>query len=333
MKQPSAAFHILFLASLYLTASCVAENKQREGEALVARANLISNIRATGAPPFRLKVIFQGSEDGSSVSEGTYTETWVSQGQWRRETVFGLFHRAEVGGRVKRWILDSNKVIPATVARAQQDLVVVYPGELRVTAVEDQDVQGIAARCVKSKPKKSEATQGLCFDKTTGVLLKKTVPRPGPGWWVDYSCYYADFQKFGDRVFPRQIRCTEDGLLKLEARVVELVPGTALDASLFAPLAGAQELANCQGKLMAPQPLETPDPKYPEGRARRDMVVLYIVIGVDGRAHDIKAVQPQGDAFESSAIAAVSTWRFKPSTCEGEPVPAQVNVEMRFWKP
>ena len=59
-------------------------------------------------------------------------------------------------------------------------------------------------------------------------------------------------------------------------------------------------------------------------------VVLWAVVGTDGKVHEIKVQQSIGLGLDEQAIKAVKKWRFKPGTFEGKPVPVQINAEVDF---
>jgi len=87
------------------------------------------------------------------------------------------------------------------------------------------------------------------------------------------------------------------------------------------------------GGVSAPKPLFTPDPEYSE-EARKSkyqgVVVLWLVIGPDGRPHEIRVARPLGMGLDEKAIEAVRTWRFDPARKDGQPVAVQMNVEVSF---
>jgi protein TonB len=87
------------------------------------------------------------------------------------------------------------------------------------------------------------------------------------------------------------------------------------------------------GGVSAPKPLFTPDPEYSE-EARKSkyqgVVVLWLVIGPDGRPHEIRVARPLGMGLDEKAIEAVRTWRFEPARKDGHPVAVQMNVEVSF---
>ncbi|MGE5325191.1 MAG: energy transducer TonB, partial [Actinomycetota bacterium] len=82
-----------------------------------------------------------------------------------------------------------------------------------------------------------------------------------------------------------------------------------------------------------PQPIYTPAPEFSEFAKTagiQGVCVLSGIIGVDGRAHDIHIVRPLGAGLDERAIDAVRTWKFKPATMNGQPVPIEMGFEIAF---
>jgi TonB family protein len=59
-------------------------------------------------------------------------------------------------------------------------------------------------------------------------------------------------------------------------------------------------------------------------------VVLWLVVGPDGRAHDVRIRRSLGLGLDERAIAAVSQWKFEPARKNGVPVAVRINVEVDF---
>ncbi|HEU5020795.1 MAG TPA: M56 family metallopeptidase [Bryobacteraceae bacterium] len=75
------------------------------------------------------------------------------------------------------------------------------------------------------------------------------------------------------------------------------------------------------------------EPQYTEqARAAKyqGSVLLSTVIGVDGRAANLKVVKSLGMGLDESAIKAVQQWRFRPGTKAGLPVKVQAQIEVNF---
>ena len=87
------------------------------------------------------------------------------------------------------------------------------------------------------------------------------------------------------------------------------------------------------GGVSAPKPLFTPDPEYSEEARKakyQGVVVLWLVIGPDGRPREIRVARPLGMGLDEKAVEAVRTWRFEPARKDGQPVAVVMNVEVSF---
>ena len=87
------------------------------------------------------------------------------------------------------------------------------------------------------------------------------------------------------------------------------------------------------GGVSAPKAVFAPDPEYSE-EARKakysGTCVLWLVVGPDGRARDIRVARTLGLGLDEKAIEAVKTWKFEPAMKDGRPVAVQINVEVTF---
>ena len=59
-------------------------------------------------------------------------------------------------------------------------------------------------------------------------------------------------------------------------------------------------------------------------------MVLWCVVGPDGRVRDVKVQRSLGLGLDEKAIEAVKTWKFEPARKDGTPVAVQINVEVNF---
>ena len=87
------------------------------------------------------------------------------------------------------------------------------------------------------------------------------------------------------------------------------------------------------GGVSAPRAIYQPDPEYSEEARKakyQGTVVLWIVVGPDGRVKDIRVQRSLGMGLDEKAIEAVKTWKFEPAKRDGQPVAVQVNVEVNF---
>jgi hypothetical protein len=322
IKKPIFPFVCLIL----LASVALGESRQKEGQQLIKQALELSNIRAQGAPAFRLKAVFRVS-DQPSPNEGTYSEIWISWDKWRREIEMGGFQRTEVGGTdKKRWQIDSGGEAPSWPQTLMRVLGYIrLPEEINVRSIKDKDVAGTHVRCVETDG--YEGVQAFCIDRVTGVLLLHE--RWSENSRSHFSEVYRNYQKFGGYLVPRTVQFMKEGKSVMDLNVTDISATGRTDPSQFAPMPGAKELSNCAVNI-PPRAVFTPDPGYPEGaKATQAKPVLWMNVGKDGIPHDLKVVQSAGGAFDSVALKAVSQWRFKPATCDGEPISAKSISQFR----
>jgi protein TonB len=87
------------------------------------------------------------------------------------------------------------------------------------------------------------------------------------------------------------------------------------------------------GGVSAPRLLYGPDPEFSEEARKakyQGTVVLWMIVGTDGRTHEIRVQRSLGMGLDEKAIEAVRVWRFEPARKNGQPVAVQVNVEVNF---
>lgn len=85
--------------------------------------------------------------------------------------------------------------------------------------------------------------------------------------------------------------------------------------------------------MTVPQVIYSPEPSFSD-EARKSktqgVVTLILVVGKDGHTYNIRVGQSLGMGLDEKAIEAVSRWRFRPATLNGEPVATQIAVEVDF---
>jgi TonB family protein len=82
-----------------------------------------------------------------------------------------------------------------------------------------------------------------------------------------------------------------------------------------------------------PSALYAPDPDYSDAARKtkyQGSVILWLVVGADGRAHNLRVARSLGMGLDEKALEAVRQWRFQPATLNGQPVAVEINVEVSF---
>lgn len=88
--------------------------------------------------------------------------------------------------------------------------------------------------------------------------------------------------------------------------------------------------------LAGPAPLRKIDPKYPPSLISDRVegeVILYAVIRRDGSVDSIQLVQGLDEQLDANAMAALSQWKFRPASKEGQPVELEAIVHIPFHIP
>ncbi len=87
------------------------------------------------------------------------------------------------------------------------------------------------------------------------------------------------------------------------------------------------------GNVSAPVAIYKPEPAYSEEARKakyQGTVVLWIIVDAVGNVTDCRVVKPLGMGLDEKAVETVKTWKFKPATRNGTPVPVHVSVEVSF---
>ena len=88
--------------------------------------------------------------------------------------------------------------------------------------------------------------------------------------------------------------------------------------------------------LNGPAPVRKVDPKYPPTLINEHVegeVVLYAVIRRDGSVDSIQLVRGIDEELDANAMKALSQWKFRPATRQGEPVELEAIVHIPFHAP
>jgi len=304
---------------------------QTRAEAFMERARHLSDIRAPDAPAFRLKATFSFVGDNLDTTEGTYTETWVSDSQWRRETVIGNLRHVEVGGADKRWLVYPED-FPVQANKLPVMMSFLPPASLEIAFafIRERATPDVTAECAFSKPVIASSQFVFCFEKKSGVLLEKVSPERRPRNVVSFSCEYGGFRKFGDYSFPREVACFEDQHKKISASIVELSIRPPIDPTLFERPAGAIELGHCSGKTVPPT--LSGSAAAPPGLDLDNVawIDVWFVVDTKGKPQDLRLLRSANKESHEKAQDTVRGWHFKPGACDGKPMPMPLTIRIPY---
>jgi TonB family protein len=112
-------------------------------------------------------------------------------------------------------------------------------------------------------------------------------------------------------------------------------------AATFVPrIVSAQTQSEPEGKIAKvgpgvspPRLTYSPEPEFSEtARAAgyQGVSTLSLIVGVDGKPHNIRVLNALGMGLDEKAVAAVSAWRFSPALKDGKPLAVEIAVEVDF---
>jgi len=84
-----------------------------------------------------------------------------------------------------------------------------------------------------------------------------------------------------------------------------------------------------------PKAIHSPDPKFPDlppDAERHGLVVMLVGVNAKGHVQAVRVLRSDEKAYEQTAVDTVRKWKFKPAEKNGQPVPVQVTVEMKFQR-
>lgn len=305
------------------------QDAQSRAAALLENARRLEDIRSTDGPPFRLTATFSFTGDDLEPVHGSYTETWLSHAKWKQETVVGDQRSVVIAAPGRQWIL-----IPQGFPRKAAELPFIWTflpaASFKLDFESTKEFSGVrlTAECAFTQFDSSELRSAFCFEKKSGLLLQHIFPEKRPRNTVSFSCSYGTFRKFGAYVFPREAACLEDQHNSIRAEVVELSLEVNPEVSWPQPPPDAVEVPECSGKRVTPYLINSGFVFPPSDPDRISWVRLWLVVDKKGRAQNVRALRPLDKSSYKRALRAAYALNFAPGTCNGQPMPMPVTVEV-----
>jgi TonB family protein len=302
--------------------------------ALWARATDLSRIRAPGGSPLRLVAAVKvADEHGGAVSEGTYRLLWSSPERWSEETVLQDYRERRGVDGSRYWRLAPSGPCPLRIHQLRKLLgppLFDEPERERSAAkIRKRSIDGIEATCVSYKG--NAAGDEACFDDATGSLLRDIRGR-GPYSVLVVERGFGDHQPFEGKLYPRKVRLIEKGRDVIEVSVTALERIEPADPSGSAAPAGAVVWPWCPG-ITSPERTSKVEPVYPESAKRRrlsGLSTIHAIVDPSGSVSVAEVVRSADPDLDASALDAVKRWRYRPASCDGAPVPAEILVNVSF---
>jgi TonB family protein len=88
--------------------------------------------------------------------------------------------------------------------------------------------------------------------------------------------------------------------------------------------------AKANSTVTAPSVLHKVEPEYSKEALKAKLegtVVLYVEVGPDGLARNLRVVRGLGSGLDEKAVEAVGQWQFQPGVKDGKPVTVAATIE------
>jgi TonB family protein len=98
-------------------------------------------------------------------------------------------------------------------------------------------------------------------------------------------------------------------------------------------LAKEPDVYKVGGSVHPPVLISAPDPEYTEAARQAKLsgnVIVGLVVDSSGEPQNVRVVRGLGNELDEKAVEAVQQYKFKPATQDGEPVSADLKVEVNF---
>ncbi len=167
------------------------------------------------------------------------------------------------------------------------------------------------------------------FDRTIYAEALLAVAKNSPSTLIP-GCYMTTTSDVKSRII--RLVASPVSSRKTFVRTAAAFAGILLAFTALTPV-HAQKVYKAGGDIQGPSVLQKVEPQYTEdARAAKiqGAVVLSMVIGVDGMAHDISVTRSLDPGLDRKAAEAIEQWHFAPGTLQGEPVPVEAVVEVNF---
>jgi TonB family protein len=306
------AIAISLSISLLAAAVPARATEDKKARVLIEKAAAMTDLRAPGATPFRLRASVTTLVNGQNLS-GTYTFSWASPALYREEFDFPGYTETDVVSGGKLWRKRSVAYRPLRMW--QLAILLDIPGQLRGVSPPSGEMiirgerSGAQVDCT--------SWVVVCFDSHKGwpVLLDATSLEHA------YSLEYSNFAKLGDKAFPRDLRYLDDGAIAVSAHIEELASAPKFDSATFSPPDSSEAHVWCA------DPKRAVVQSIPGNFSFGDTpVVFYAVIGTDGRLHDLALLQAAKQADSAAAQKIAEGAVYTPASCAGTPVEQEASL-------
>ena len=294
---------------------------------LMERAHRLTDFRSKGSDPFQMTADFTLLDQGRDQQTGTYTLLWLSPEKWREEISLHDFTQVRILIGQKLWRQRSGRVLPYAAYLLQSEfnaLNLMKPlTSEKYSSVKTRNLNGKPADCFKVRrgPRKGEE---LCFEPASGVLLSIGSRQNGT--------FFSHYEQWGSNLVPQTITTYSQGSASRVFEITDIESPRLPDSRAFTPPQGSVEMPGCQDPT-SPRLLTKVRKREVElGNLRHHSGAFQMLgeVGVDGTFHLLHVIHSPNKELDGPVLRAVSRMRYQPASCDGTPVPVDVEI---YYKP
>lgn len=339
----SALFLIALTRGFGQTATNPVPNLPNEPKAILDAAEPHYDFYSPELKPWHLKATYQLYDlKGSPTEQGTWEYWWVSP----------KVHRStwtKAGGETTRWLTADGAVYQKETGKPlryferwiEETLLSPLPqrgflesSEIKLDArmLPSDKPEFACVFATKQWPKLGapgfmDLTDKYCFEPTTMALRV--------AYAHELMKQYDQLIVTQGRYLARQVvvKYGNETLFSASVDTIETFVPTAV---VFSPPSDAilkRPSTVRGGEATRGSLVKQVDPVYPKISKlnhEQGVVVLAVVIGTDGRIHDVEVLASPSSLLAESAADAVKKWEYKPFLLNGQPIEVQMIMNMIF---
>ena len=329
-KLANSILLILCLSGSYSAKAATDNDNQPEAEKLLQQAEQLTDIRSSGSHSFRLVARVQVFDKKGHIREGIYNLLWQSPTVWRDELKFADFTQVRTAAADKIFI---NRNIPSFSMEVLQLLKLLkFPDFLRSNSkakaqnLRESIKNGSRVRTIDLAVPGNSPWKVVSLDEASPIPTRIEYKKS------HYGYKFENYMVFAGHQYPRTLVEFDSNKPLSQVQVEDLTEAN-FDASTFIPSADALWLHWCPhpegARLLEPETNKTyPFPSNLPFRTMEQHVVIYGIIGGDGRWHNLAVVKSAGKEMDEYWLNMVLQQRYSPAKC-GE-VPIEEESVMEF---
>lgn len=324
MRSPYAvviAYLFLSLVHPRSTEAVPGHDDKSETEKRLQTAQELTDIRASGSQPFRLSASIKLFDERGQAQQGTYQLAWEDRTRWKDELKLPDFSQFRLANGDKLFIGRNPSSLSMEVFRLLRDLafpILVVPfSDEKASKQKETDTRD--GHEIRIEVRFRNKVQRIVYlDAATLVPTRIDSNKSGTVF------LFQGYSPFGNHQFPRILVEQKLGKPFIEIQVQELV-AASFGQDSFTPPSDALSIRWCPDPV---PPRILPDSGTNIPQPLRDSlkrhVVIYGVMGADGKWHNVVVVKSGGREADSFWTSVLLREQFSPAMCGSEAVVQEV---------